>query len=507
MYTNLLDLLEKANREYPNRVAYKDDDNELTFAQVKDKAKAIGSLLCRYTQSKSPVAVLSSKSVDTPALYLGVAFAGCHYVPLGADLPPLRLKLILDTLKPDILLTDGKNQQVIESLDFQGTVVVASEAEQMPVDEEQLASRRRKMIDTDPLYIIFTSGSSGVPKGVVTPHRAVVDYIVAFVKTFGLDENVVFGNQAPLDYDAAIRDMYIPLLTGAKTVLIPKALFSSPLKLFEYVNGHDINTLFWVAAALSFCAELGTFDAVKLDGIDRVFFIGSVLHCKHLRVWQENLPNTKFVNHYGTTEITASCTYYEINERVQDTDVLPIGIPFENTDVFLLDENNQSVPDGEQGEICVRGTCLALGYYKNPEKTNEVFIPNPLHDNYNELIYKTGDLGIIQPDGNLAFHGRKDSQIKHMGYRIELGEIQATAGTMPKVDECCCLYKHEKEQIWLFYTGDADNRELAVYLREHLPFFMLPRKYVCLDAMPKSFNGKIDMENLRKRMYEDTAKA
>jgi acyl-coenzyme A synthetase/AMP-(fatty) acid ligase len=227
--------------------------------------------------------------------------------------------------------------------------------------------------------------------------------------------------------------------------------------------------------------------------------------CKHLRVWQENLPNALFVNHYGPTEITASCTYYIVRDKVSAEDVLPIGVPFANTDILLLDESGAAVPDGETGEICVRGAGLALGYYKDPERTAGSFVPNPLQELYEERIYKTGDMGSRMPDGNLAFHGRKDFQIKHMGHRIELSEIEGVATAMESVQSCCCLYHPEKETIWLFYTGKADNRGLSLFLRERLPSYMIPRKFVKLGEMPKTFIGKIDMEKLRAAMRGDAA--
>ena len=183
--------------------------------------------------------------------------------------------------------------------------------------------------------------------------------------------------------------------------------------------------------------------------------------------------------------------------------MLPIGTPFRNTGILLLKEDGTEAKDGEYGEICVKGTCLALGYYHNPEKTKESFVNNPLNTIYAEPIYKTGDLGSMNADGLLEFHGRKDFQIKHMGHRIELGEIEGVVRAMPEIRDCCCLYYQEKEQLWLFYVGEnADNRSVTVYMRERLPGFMIPRNLAKLDAMPVNFNGKLDLEALRARMRQ-----
>ena len=500
MNTNVLEYLEKANEEYPNKIAYVGGEEQVSFSIVHQKAKSIGSALCEKTTKGRPVLVLSGKNVITPMLYLGVAYAGCFYIPLSADLPAFRLKLIMEVVEADILLTDGEHDDILDTMDFTGTVLSYKDIKNHAVDEKTLAIRRKQTIDTDPLYVIFTSGSGGVPKGVLTPHRAVIDYINVFAKTFDITGEDILGNQAPLDYIAAIRDIFLPLYTGAKTVLIPKKLYSTPQKLFEYVNDNKITTLCWVAAALALCSELNVFADNQLEHVTKVIFTGSSLSCKHLKVWQENLPDALYANHYGPTEITASCTYYIVDKKVSETDVLPIGIPFDNTEIILLSEDNTKTLAGEMGEICVRGSSLALGYYKNPEKTKEVFIKNPLQQIYDETIYKTGDLGKLMPDGNLSFHGRMDFQVKHMGHRIELSEIEEVTSSIGTLNNCVCLYKQEKEMLYLFYSGELTNRDIAVYLRKRLPSYMIPRKFVKLDEFPQNFNGKIDLESLRKMM-------
>jgi len=500
MQNNVLQYLEDAKIKFPNNIAYQSESETITFSQVYDEARQIGSLLCKYTERGRPVIVLSDKTVHVPSIYMGVVYAGCFYIPLSTELPSFRIRIIMDIVKADIVLTAMQDNAIIDSLGFDGRIVSVDEAKEHEIDEYELAQRVSKTLDVDPLYVLFTSGSSGRPKGVITPHKAVIDYIDIFAKTFNIRGDDIFGNQAPLDYVAAIRDIFLPMYSGAKTVLIPKSLFSMPQKLFDYVNEYKITTLCWVASALALCSELQVFKVAQLETVNKVIFTGSVLAVKHLKVWMNNLPHAMFVNHYGPTEITASCTYYLVDKQCLDSEAIPIGIPFGNTDILLLDENGRRIEAGAMGEICVRGTCVALGYYHDLEKTKEVFIQNPLQTDYPEIIYKTGDLGVFEADGNLSFHGRKDFQIKHMGHRIELGEVEATASSMETIQNACCLYSQEQEQLWLFYSGQSDNKELAKYLRTRIPSYMVPRKLVKLDTMPKSFNGKIDMEALRKIM-------
>ena len=500
MQNNVLEYLENAHQLHPEQIAYIDEKDTISVHQIYVRARQLASLLCLHVEKKSPVLILSEKSVMTPVLYLAVLYAGCYYIPLGADVPEYRLKIILEKVNAPVLLTSGISSEMVGELGFSGKTIDADTCDLLPENGAELSARRYASLDIDPAYVIFTSGSSGTPKGIVTSHRAVIDCIDIYAKAFDIHADDIIGNQAPLDYISAVRDILLPLCTGAKTLFIPKRLFSLQKQLFEFVNAHKVTVLNWAAAALDLCCELNVFQKINLQTVRKVIFAGSVLPCKHLRVWQENLPDAVFINHYGPTEVTRSCTYYVVPGKVTDADVLPIGIPFENTEILLLNDQNLPVPPGDIGEICVRGAGLALGYYRDQERTEEAFIQNPLHHIFADRIYKTGDLGRLIPDGNYAFHGRMDSQIKHMGHRIELGEVELIAHAFPKIRECCCLYQQAKKQIWLFYVADCDDRELAQYLRSRLPAHMVPRRFLKLEALPRIFNGKLDALALKELM-------
>ena len=366
-----------------------------------------------------------------------------------------------------------------------------------PADEELLKSREEGIVCTSPLYVIFTSGSTGVPKGVITSHQSLMTYIDSVGKVLSIDDTDVLGNQSPLDYIAAIRDIYLPITFGAQTFIIPKNEFAVPTQLLDTLNNEKITALCWSVAGVELPAKLGAFDVSKPEYLKKLCFSGSVMPCKYLKIWQENLPDVLYVNQYGPTEATASCTYYVVNEKVDDDTVLPIGKPYDNYRVFLLNEDNTPTEQGKTGEICVTGPILALGYYGNAEYTEKSFIQNPLNNNYRELIYKTGDLGSFDSDGLLQFHGRKDRQIKHLGHRIELGEIEETAKKIDGVTDCCSLYNKPKEHLYLFYTGEATSKDIVLYFRKNMPAFMVPRKLVNLDKLPTLPNGKLDMQTLK----------
>ncbi|HHU72153.1 MAG TPA: amino acid adenylation domain-containing protein, partial [Clostridiales bacterium] len=280
--------------------------------------------------------------------------------------------------------------------------------------------------------------------------------------------------------------------------LIPKSLFMFPLQLVEYLNEHKFNTICWVVSALTMISALGAFEKDVPRYLHTIAFGSEVFPIKQFNLWRKHKPEARFVNLYGPTEATGMSCYYEVNREFQLDDVIPIGRPFKNTEIILLDEDKKIPNKGEVGEICIRGTSLTLGYYKNFEKTNEVFIQNPLNDRYPELIYCTGDLGKYNEEGELVFVSRKDNQIKHMGHRIELGEIEIVANMMKNIQTACCLFDNVKKKIILFYVGDVTSAEVANYLKEKLPRYMVPNVIRALDKMPLTANGKIDRVGLKE---------
>lgn len=497
MKNNVLEWLENSAKEFGNKIAYEDTNNSVTFASVLDQAQRIGSYLSEKISPNNPIAVFSSRTTFTPIIFLGIVYAGCCYAPIDSTAPDYRISNILNLLKPKIILTDRENYQHIDSLNPETEIIIAEDILGTPINHALLQKNRETAKITDPLYIIFTSGSSGIPKGVITSQESLMCYIDAYNEVMDITPDDILGNQSPLDYIAAIRDIYLPLKSGASMFIIPKQHFALPVKLFDILNEKKITAIGWSVSALTMPTTMGIFKKSKPKYLKKVCFSGSVMPCSCLKIWQENLPDTKFVNQYGPTEATASCTYYIIDKQVEEDDVLPIGKPYNNYSILLLNEDNTATANGELGEICVSGPALALGYYNNPELTEKTFIQNPLNKSYRELIYKTGDLGRYNDQGILEFHGRKDRQIKHLGHRVELDEIDQAVKQIIGVDECITLYDTQKESIVLFYTGSATSKEISVEARKMLPQFMIPRKIINLEEMPHLANGKIDMQTIK----------
>ena len=281
-----------------------------------------------------------------------------------------------------------------------------------------------EQIDTDPVYSIFTSGSTGIPKGVVVSHRSVIDFVDWIKEVANLGPEDVIGNQAPFYFDNSTMDIYLMYSTGATLCIIPEDRFMFPVRLVEFLNENKVSHILWVPYLMMNVVNMNIFEKTVPRYLKNVFFAGEVLPVKYLRYWQKYLPNCVFSNMYGPTEITEICCYYVVDRDLDDTESIPIGHACRNTGLLVLVDGNREASVGEEGELCVRGSSLAMGYYNDWEKTKKAFVQNPLNSHYPETIYCTGDVVYKNTRGELVYIGRKDSQIKHNGYRIELGEIE-----------------------------------------------------------------------------------
>ena len=498
MQNNVLEYLENIVDRVADKIAYADENSGATFREVFDKSRAIGTFISQQGFYKEPLVVFMGKHPSAIITFYGVIYSGCYYVPIDEEMPRHRIELIFQSLNPKAVICDADTINTIEEFNYTGKVYQYDEIIETPVNEGILANIRDRQIDTDPIYIVFTSGSTGIPKGVVACHRSVIDYIENLSDVLHISEDTVFGNQTPLYVDACLKELYPTLKYGASTYIIPKNLFMFPLKLVEFLNHKKINTVCWVVSALTMISAFGAFEKAKLMYLHTVAFGSEVFPIKQFKLWRQHLPNARFINLYGPTECTGMSCYYEVNRDFELDEAIPIGRPFKNTEIILLDDEDKQPKQGDSGEICIRGTSLTLGYYKNFEKTNEVFVQNPLNTAYPELIYRTGDLGRYNERGELVFVSRKDNQIKHMGHRIELGEIEVVANMQPEIKSACCIFDDIKKKIILYYVGNISKADVAGFLKQKLPRYMVPNMIEQLDTMPLTPNGKINRVLLKE---------
>lgn len=493
--TNVLAYLENSAAGFPHKAAVIDTNSRWTYRELLDHAKKVGSFLSPICTPRQPVAVLMEKSVEALGALMGVVYAGCFYVYISPEQATHRVNQILEVTGAACLITDSPKK--VAQLDYSGQVFSYDTAAGTDVDEKVLAAIRAQSLDIDPLYCNFTSGSTGVPKGVLVSHRSVIDFMACFPEMFSIEAEDVIANQAPFDFDVSVKDIYSALKVGATLVLVPKKMFSVVTQLLDYLCDNRVTTMIWAVSALCLIVQFKGLTYRVPETVNKILFSGEMMPVKYMKLWQKALPKAAFVNLYGPTEITCNCTYYRVERDFDVEEQIPIGRPFPNEKVFLLDDQDALVTlPGKSGELCVSGTALALGYYNNPEQTRKAFVQNPLNKSYLEPVYRTGDLAYYTDGGDLVFAGRKDFQIKYMGHRIELEEIEAVMNSFTDVERACCCFDSVKNRLIAFYCGAIEPRAFKKALYDILPEYMIPSHFRQVDELPLTPNGKINRKLL-----------
>ncbi len=495
---NILDYFEATVKKYGPKKAVEDEYGDISWIDLQTKAKEIGTVLCQKISGNSPVVIIAEKSIKTLALMLGAAYAGGFYVMVDPRQPMSRIDDILATLEPALIITDDKSLcgNKAEYLSKQCSL---DDVMEHTIDEYMLWERRQKSNENDILYGIFTSGSTGKPKCIVVSHKSVIDFIGHFVATFDFCDRDVIGNQAPFDFDVSVKDIYSCIMTGARLVIIPTKLFSTPPALLDFICDRHVNSLVWAVSALTLVSCLKGLKYRIPTEVKRVMFSGEVMPIKQLRIWQEALPEATFVNLYGPSEITCNCLYFVVNRHFEEGESLPLGIAFDGRKVFLADDKGSLISGPDvMGEIIVIGESLAKGYYNNSPETDKKFKYLTI-DGEKLRCYFTGDLAYYDKNGQLFFAGRKDFQIKHMGHRIELEEIEHALNALPGVEKSCCFMNTKRNRLVGFYFGNAAENEIKAGLKEKLPVYMIPHTIVKVDNMPLNKNGKTDRKYFMNR--------
>ncbi|NLM06811.1 MAG: amino acid adenylation domain-containing protein [Tissierellia bacterium] len=497
MLNTVVKLLEKTAGNYPDKLAVSDEVNEFTFADLRDRAREIASFIIRNTGRKNQaIPVEVDRSSLTVVLFMGVLYSGNFYVPVDNKIPKDQLSKLMTDIDPEISLSlkEGSifHKQGYKEFSFEDLI-------KGPVDEELLADRLDSIIDMDPVYMIYTSGSTGNPKGVVISHRSLIDLSEFLTETFDITNEDVICNQAPFFFDCSVKCLYLMVRNGASLYILRSSYFMFPIKAVEFFNEKKITTLTWATSGLNIISSSGVFEKLRPESLSKVFFAGETLYGRDYMVWKEACPQgTRFINLYGPTEVTVDCTYYEIKKDFGEGDVIPIGKACPNMEVFLLDENDGPTPKGEIGEICARGTGISHGYYGDPEKSGGVFVQNPLNSNYRDIIYRTGDMGYVDEDGDIVFVSRKDNQIKHRGHRIELGEVEAASRLIEGLVESVAFYDYDDKKIVMAYVGDLEEKEVLKGLKGKLSAYMVPGVLESYEDFPRTRNGKVDRVGIKK---------
>ena len=513
MKTCSIDYFEETVCKFPDKLALVYGEQRISFSQLRNACRSLAITILNENPSlkpHSPIGVFIGKSANAIIGDLGVSYTGNPYVNLDVTIPAERIAAIIRKIMPECIITEEKTRSKLEEsiklaeADIK-VIIIDTEMEHVLTEEEDklLADIQSVQIDVDPCCIITTSGSTGTPKGIVMPHKNLVDYTKWAVDTFGFDENTIDGNLSATVFDHFVYETWLMIYTGATLVLLDSGMMLFPIKLLEVLQKENVNYIFWVPSMMVNVANMDLLSKIDLPHLKMIWFAGEVFPTKQFNYWRAHFPEATFVNLYGPAEITIDCTYYVADRELSDDEPIPIGKPCRNADVMVLDDDMNLCGEGQTGEIYVRCTGVTHGYYNDPEKTANAFVQNPLHNHYPEIVYKTGDLGLINEYGEIVFKGRKDSLIKHMGIRIELSEIEhAVISRLKLAEYCCVVYNHDKKEITLFYESDHDisPAEFRKELIKLLPKYMIPVKYIRKDVLPKNTNGKIDRNALNQEV-------
>ncbi|MDR2036308.1 MAG: AMP-binding protein [Bacteroidales bacterium] len=504
MQINIIEYFEETVKKQPSKIAVIDGEFNVSFLSLQKRSLALALHLDTFFSNiiNKPIAVYLPKSVDSVVADIAITYSANFYMNIDIKSPEIRINNILELIQPAAIITNSFNIEKLRRINTNINIINIDDIDNDSYSKnERLKIKRDSVIDTDPYCIINTSGSTGVPKGVLLNHKSFIDFTEWAKDTFQFSDNEIMGSLSPLVFDIYSFELCMLMAKGSTIVLIPDSFAAFPIKILDLLKEKKVTFLFWVPTIMVNIANMDLLSKIQLPDLKKVWFAGEVFPTKQFNYWKKQLSNVQFTNLYGPIEITLDCTFFIANREINDDEPIPIGFPCRNTDILILNEKEELASQGEEGELCVRGTSLAMGYYNNPEKTKVAFVQNPVNRSYPEIIYRTGDIVSTNNRGEIIFKGRKDSLIKHLGYRIELGEIEhVIVNTLKLAKNGCVIYNYAKKEITLFYESEKEISiaEFRKQITTVLPKYMLPTIYLKMDELPRNTNGKIDRLSLTK---------
>jgi D-alanine--poly(phosphoribitol) ligase subunit 1 len=513
MQINISDYIIRSLEQTPDYIAIEDEWTSLSYLQLCEYSLVLSDYLFTAGIKKNlPVLILLPKSCEAIIGIVAVTFSASIYVPVDITSPIERLRSIYNQLGEALILCSEKTIKIAESLEKNKNKIVSINLlnnvnKRIFTDPLSLIRkvrlRTKEIIDQDPCYVIFTSGSTGTPKGVTIAHRSVIDYIEWAKTEYPVSSEHRLASQAPFYFDNSTLDLYLTFSTGASLFLPPENYYAYPKLILDYLTQKKITTIFWVPSVLVNLANSGLLEKIPPISLEHVLFAGEQMPVPQINKWVRILPGVLFSNLYGPTEITVDCTAYSFKEPFEG-DVLPIGYACRNTDILILNQNQKECVASEIGELYVRGSSLALGYWNDNARTNNAFSQNPLETRFRDIVYRTGDLVRRNFSGCIEFVGRVDSQIKLNGYRIELGEIEAAATKINSIARNAAVFDVKRKLIVLFVEilpGCKLNLSIMrSEMAKFIPKYMIPSELFIVSTFDLNPNGKIDRLKLLMKL-------
>jgi len=520
----LHNLLTESAKRHPEQIAVRFKDEKISYRDLDLSSDQLSALLIRKgVRTGDQVGVYIDKSIHAIIAIFSILKAGASYVPLDPLAPVDRHLLILNDCSLQYLISSSKKINRIQKILQQNNPLnhiflpdinrheckaplpedtfIFKEALRRP--EENGGKTRVDPVEPGHLaYILYTSGSTGQPKGVMISHKASLSFVDWVCESFRLDHNHVISSVAPYHFDLSILDIFASIKAGATICIVPQGLSLFPKSLADFIEKNRITTWYSVPSLLTQLILYGNLEERDLSSLRQILFAGEVFPAKYLKKLMELIPHAEYYNLFGPTETNVCTCYHVTSPPLSDDLSIPIGKPCTGHDIFIVDEAGNLVTDDRIGELYVSGPNLMEGYWNDAQKTEKVLTKNPF-SNRGERCCITGDLVNLNKDGHLAYHGRKDNMIKSRGYRIELGEIETIMSSHPEIKEVGVvgipdekIGNRIKAVIVLEDDGMISEQDLKLFCSKKLPGYMLPGEITFVRSMPRTSTGKIDRKKL-----------
>lgn len=504
---------------YPQKTALTDGRNALTFGELNAAASQVAQFLAsRGIGSGERVVYFLKRSPECMIATLGILKCGAAYTPLDQKTPPERWHRIMTDAAPRAILCNAvtlpETLERIKALEIAPLVVCLG-----PMPEQRLEGAFYQAdIDAvsgiqyqdsgnpdDVAYVLYTSGSTGTPKGVMVTHRNIRNYIDWALGYFNITAADRILGTAPFYFDMSTFDIFCALAAGATLCIATDDLLLFPEKLVRFMEQEQVTLWKGVSSLLMYMCRAGVLRPGRMPALRTVIFAGEALDAQYLRQWMETFPEKSFYNGYGPTEATGVSLCYHVQQPPLPGQPIPIGKPCKGAKAILVADDDQQVAPDQVGELCIAGECLAKGYLNDPQKTESRFTPPPAWSQIGDRIYRTGDLCRQTQDGNYVFVSRKDHQVKWMGYRIELGEIETHLMAYTRVKAAVVLLAGTGNggltelAAFLETEDDIDPLVLTRFLEKRIPPYMIPKRFIRLESVPRNDRGKVDRDEILRR--------